>query len=217
MPAICNVVDSTVLEHYRRLRTKILQHQAAKPFRTLVVTSPAPEEGKTITVLNLGLSFAMLPGFKILLVDGDLRRGSLGACLGLEQRPGLSNFLDGSATLEDVVLKCEDVPIHFMGRGDSSLGASERLQSFDLKTKFDQLAEHFSLVLVDSPPVNLIADVEIVAAACDAVMLVARGFSTTMKSFQRAVHDLSSFRVIGTVLNGSTRSQSYYRHYRGYY
>src|SRR3974390_3298165 len=58
-----NAVDQAVVEHYRRLRTKLIQQQAAKPFRTLMVTSPSPREGKTVTVLNLGLSFAMLPDF----------------------------------------------------------------------------------------------------------------------------------------------------------
>lgn len=216
MPSISNVVDSSVIEHYRRLRTKILQQQTAKPFRTLVVTSPAPEEGKTLTVLNLGWSFAMLPSFKILLVDGDLRRGSLGNCLGVEKRPGLSNFVDGSAKLEDVILKCEDLPLHFVGRGDSKIPPAELLQSSELKTRFRELAEPFSLVLVDSPPANVVTDVQLLAGSCDAVLLLARAFTTTKKAFEKAIQDVSSFRVIGTVLNGATKTQLY-RRYKGYY
>lgn len=216
MPIISNDVDPSIVEHYRSLRTKILQQQTSKPFRTLVVTSPAPGEGKTLTVLNLGWSFAMLPSFRILLVDGDLRRGSLGASLGVDKHPGLSNFIEGSAKLEEVVLQCEDVPLHFIGRGDSKISPSELLQSCELKTRFHELAEHFSLVLVDSPPANLISDVQLLAAGCDAVLLLARAFSTTRKTFEKAVHDVSSFRVIGSVLNGATRTNRY-RYYRGYY
>ena len=216
MPVIPHAADSAVVEHYRRLRTKILQQQATKPFRTLVVTSPAPQEGKTLTVLNLGLSFAMLPAFRVLLVDGDLRRGSLSACLGVDQRPGLSNFLDDSAKLEDVISKYDDNPLHVIGRGDSKISAGELLQSCQLKSKFHELAEHFPLVIVDSPPANLIADVQLLAASCDAVLLIARAFATTKKAFEKTVHDVSAFRVLGTVLNGGTRTQSY-RRYRGYY
>ncbi len=216
MPTLSNVVDSAVLEHYRRLRTKILQQQAAKTFRTLVVTSPGPEEGKSLTVLNLGWSFAMLPSFKILLVDGDLRRGSLGTNLGVDQRPGLSDFIDGSAKLDDVVLQCDDIPLHFVSRGSSKVPAAELLQSCELKARFNELAEHFSLVLVDSPPANLIGDVQLLAGSCDAVLLIARAFSTTRKAFEKALQDVSSFRVIGTVLNGAARTQPY-RRYRGYY
>lgn len=216
VPTISNIVDSAVMEHYRRLRTKVLQEQARKPFRSLVVTSPSPEEGKTLTVLNLGWSFAMLPSFKILLVDGDLRRGSLGHCLGVDQHPGLSNFIEGSAKLEEVVLKCEDVPLHFVGRGDSKMPPAELLQSSQLKSKFQELADNFSLVLVDSPPANLITDVQLLAGSCDAVLLIARAFFTTTKAFEKAVQDVSSFRLIGSVLNGATRTHSYHR-YRGYY
>jgi len=69
-------VDSAVVEHYRRLRTKILQQQEKTPFRTLVVTSAGPQEGKTVTVLNLGLSFSTLPSFRVLVVDGDAARNA---------------------------------------------------------------------------------------------------------------------------------------------
>lgn len=216
VPTISNIADQGVVEHYRRLRTKILQEQTTKPFRTLVVTSPSPEEGKTLTVLNLGCSFAMLPSFKVLLVDGDLRRGSLGTCLGMDQRPGLSNFIDGSASLQDVVLKCEDVNLYFVGRGNSGTPPAELLQSCELRRKINELAASFSLVLVDSPPANLITDLQLLAGNCDAVLLIARAFATTKKAFEKTVQDVSAFRVIGTVLNGATRTQQY-RRYRGYY
>jgi hypothetical protein len=94
---IVNAADSAVSEYYRRLRTKILQLQATKPFRSLLVVSPSPKEGKTVTVLNLGLSFAMLDSFRVLVVDGDLRKGNIGKLLGLGDRPGLTNLIEGSA------------------------------------------------------------------------------------------------------------------------
>ena len=75
---IPHTVDPAVVEHYRRLRTKILHQQSSTQFKSLMITSPGPQEGKTVIVINLGLSFALLPSFKVLMVDGDLRRGSLG-------------------------------------------------------------------------------------------------------------------------------------------
>ena len=82
---IPQAADPAVVEHYRRLRTKILQQHTDKPFKSLLVASPGPEEGKTVTALNLALSFAMLPDFKVLVVDGDLRRGTIGKLLGVEE------------------------------------------------------------------------------------------------------------------------------------
>ena len=80
---------------------------------------------------------------------------------------------------------------------------------------FRHLAEQFDLVLVDTPPVNVITDVQIMAASCDAVLLVARAFSTTTKSLEDAVDKLQSFRLIGTVLNAGTPRSSH--KYQGYY
>jgi len=213
---IPNAVDQAVVEHYRRLRTKVMQQQAAKPFHSVMVTSAGPQEGKTVTVLNLGLSFAMLPDFKVLVVDGDIRRGSLGKWLGADDNRGLSNLVDGSAGLDEVVLKNDDLAVHFMSRGNSPVSAAELLHSPHLGHCIQKMSEYFSLVLIDSPPVNLVADAQLLAASCDAVLLVVRAFVTTRKSLERTVQDLQSFRVLGTLLNCGTRAQLDGR-YRGYY
>jgi capsular exopolysaccharide synthesis family protein len=206
-------LDSTVVEHYRLLRTKILQQQEAKPFRTLVVTSASPQEGKTVTVLNLGLSFATLPSYRVLVVDGDMRRGTLGSWLGMgNDQPGLSNLLDGSARLEDVVFKSDQVPMHFMLRGN---GKVHDMHPSHFANHFQRLGEAFDLVLVDSPPANLLVDVQMLAANADAVLLVARAFSTSRKAFEKAVQELTPFRVVGAILNAGAPSHP--RRYRGYY
>jgi polysaccharide biosynthesis transport protein len=210
--------DSVVVEHYRRLRTKILQQHSTKPFKTLMVASPHPQEGKTLTVLNLALSFGMLADFKVLVVDGDLRRGTIGKLLGGEGLPGLSNLIEGTASLHDVVLKCRDLSVSFLLRGNSEVAPGELLHSTDrLRDAFRAVSEGFDLVLMDSPPVNLIADAHLLATNCDAVLLVARAFSTTRKSLEETIRDLQNTRIIGTVLNGGTRAQLYRRRYQGYY
>ena len=214
-PLLTRAIDSYIVEYYRRLRTKIIQQQAVKPFRSLIVTSPNPQEGKTITAMNLALSFAMLPSFKVLVVDGDLRRGSLSKLLGLDGRPGFGNLIDGSAKLEDVILKSDDFPVNFMLRGNSQIPAGELLSPMQLRTQLQGMTDHFQLILVDSPPLNLITDTQLLANHCDAIMLVARAFTTTRKSLEKAAADLQSFRVIGTVLNGVGPQNL--RRYRGYY
>lgn len=210
---IPNAVDSRVVEYYRRLRTKILQQQQVKPFRSLVITSAGPQEGKSVTVMNLALSFSTLPEFKVLVIDGDMRKGTLGNWLGVDDgRPGLSNLFNGSATLEDVVLRSDQVPMHFMVRGNANV---HDLHPSHFANHFQKLGELFDLVLIDSPPVNLLADVQILAANSDAVLLVARAFSTSRKSFEKAVQDLSPFRLIGAVLNAGVAPKS--GRYSGYY
>jgi capsular exopolysaccharide synthesis family protein len=210
---IPSAIDSAVVEHYRRLRTKILQHQETKPFRTVVITSPGPQEGKTITVLNLGISFAALPSFRVLVIDGDMRRGTLGNWLGVNNdQPGLSNLLEGSARLEDVVLRSDRVPMHFMVRGNAQV---HDMHPSHFANHFQKLGEAFDLVLVDSPPANLLVDVQMLAANTDAVLLVARAFSTSRKAFEKAVQELTPFRLLGVVLNAGVTSRS--KRYFGYY
>jgi capsular exopolysaccharide synthesis family protein len=206
---IPHAVNVVIAEHYRRLRTKILQQQAEKPFKSVVVTSASPQEGKTVTVLNLGLSFAMLPSCRVLVVDGDLRKGTLGHWLGVDDtHQGLSNLIDGSAQLEDVLLRSNEIPMHFIVRGNSQV---TDLHDSQLDVHFRKMTEQYDLVLVDTPPVNLIADVQLLAGCCDAVLLIARAFSTTAKMFERAVQELAPFRIIGTVLNAGMEPSARYR------
>ena len=94
--------------------------------------------------------------------------------------------------------------------------AAELLHSSQLSAHFRSMTEQFDLVLVDSPPVNLLTDTQLLAANCDAVLLVTRAFATSRKALEKAVQDLTPFRVIGTVLNGGARVRSY-GGYKGYY
>jgi len=210
---IPNAISPAVMERYRMLRTKILQEREKTPFRSLVVTSANPQEGKTVTVLNLALSFATLPSFKVLVVDGDMRRGTLGSWLGVDDdRIGLSNLVEGSAQLSDVILKSDEIPMDFILRGNSGV---RDLQASQYAARFREMMEQYDLVLVDSPPVNLITDVQLIASSCDAVLLVARAFSTSRKSLEDAVQNLQPFRIIGTVLNAAQSKPI--RRYSGYY
>ena len=213
---IPNIPDSRVLEQYRLLRTKLLQQQQEKPFKSLLITSPGVQDGKTVTTLNLALAFGLLPGSKVLVVEGDLRKGSLQQVLGLGMRPGFSDLIAGQVALEEVILKPEGIPVHVMVRGNSCHSPGELLHSSRLPTLVQELTNTFDLVLIDSPPVNLVTDAQLLASTCDAVLLIARAFSTSQKALEETRKNLLPFRVIGTVLNGGVAISSYYG-YGGYY
>jgi capsular exopolysaccharide synthesis family protein len=214
MPVIPHAVDSAVVEHYRRLRTKLLQQSAIKRFRSLLIASASAQEGKTITVLNLALTYAMLPSFRLLVVDGDLRQGGLGKYLGLDHRPGLSNLIDGSTTEQEAHLDCSDIGFHVVVRGTSRTTPAELLQSEQLRKLLRRWEEQFDLVLIDSPPINLLTDTQLLADNIGAVLLVARAFTTRQKAFEKAIHDLSSCRLLGTVLNGSPNAFQMSRYHK---
>jgi capsular exopolysaccharide synthesis family protein len=210
-----NASKGVVLEQYRKLRTKILQQNQTRPFRTLAITSPGPREGKTTTALNLALCFGMLPSYRVLVVDADVRRGSLGSYLGIADGPGFSNVIEGTARIEDVILPCPEGPMDVVLRGNSAI-PPELLFSGQIETHFMEMGQLYDLVIIDTPPVNLIVDSQIIASKCDATLLIARAFSTTRKAMEKASQELSGARVIGAVLNSGTRGQVY-RSYGGYY
>ena len=119
--------------------------------------------------------------------------------------------------MEQAILKAKDMPLHFLLKGTSKKPPAEILQSARLGRCFREMAERFDLVVVDSPPTNLVTDVQQLAENSEAVVLVARAFSTKRKALEQAAQDLKRFRMIGTVLNGGTRAQLYRRKYNGYY
>jgi capsular exopolysaccharide synthesis family protein len=208
---IPNAASAAVTEQYRRLRTKMQQQQAIKPFRTVLITSPGPQEGKTLTTQNLAISFSMLPDYRVLIIDGDLRQQKLSACLGLTGQPGFGNLLDETASVEAVTHCCSEFPISVIGGGNSGTPAAELLHSPQLPRLMQQIAKRFDLILVDSSPVNLITDTQLLARHTDAVLLVARAFTTGKSALEKAANDLRTFRVIGCILNGGTRNQLYGR------
>jgi capsular exopolysaccharide synthesis family protein len=212
-PLMPHTMDLSVVEQYRKLLTKIQQQHAIQPIRSLLVASPGSGEGKTVTVVNLGLSFAMLPDFKVLVIDGDLRKGTVGKWLGTEKLAGLSNLIEGSAKPENVIFKAEDFPLYVMMAGTSEKSAAELLTSPRLGESIRRMSEHFDLVIVDSPPVNLITDAQMLANNCDAVLLVARAFKTSNKAFQKTLSELQRCRLVGTILNAGMRAKEYKRYY----
>jgi len=211
-PLIPNASGNLVLERYRRLRTKIQQMHATQPINSLLVASPGQGDGKTVTVLNMAWSFGMLPSFKVLVIDGDLRRQGIGHALRFLDGPGFSNLLDGSASLDDVVCRADSLPFHVMIAGTSKKSPAELLTASVLQRSIREMTQYFDLILVDSPPVNLVTDAQMLAGVCDGVLLVGRALATTTKSLEKSLQDLVQFRIVGTVLNGATVHER-----RGYY
>lgn len=216
---LLNDLPPVVLERYRRLRTKLIQSGAGTSIRSIAITSAEPEEGKTLTALNLALSFSMLPGFRVVVVDGDLRRASIASWLGVSTEAagsGLSNLLTGSVEFETIVRKPDDFPVHVVLAGDSPESAAEILHPSHLRTQLARLQEYFHLVIIDTPPVNLVADASLIAQSSHGVLVVARAYATKRKALERAIHDLGGRRILGAVLNGGSDHRDY-RQYSNYY
>jgi tyrosine-protein kinase Etk/Wzc len=179
--------------------------------RTLVLTSPLPGEGKTLTAVNLAL-LAASHGLNVLLVDGDLRRGDISKALGIRSTPGFADLLQGTAEDGDVIRPVE------LGDGEGQLevipaGTAPPTRLAGLVTLervrgvLARLAPRYDLVVVDAPPVNLLADAGVMGSAADAVLLVVRAGYTKADDLRYAVDRLTATRatIAGTVLNAVDR------------
>ena len=149
----------------------------------------------------------------IVAIDGPGGSGKSTVARSVARRLGFT-YIDSGAMYRAVALWAIRLG---MDLDECRVPAAELLHSTDrLRELFRHMTKEYDLVVVDSSPVTLITDAQLLAENCDAVLLVARAFSTTRKSLEQTARELSAFRIVGTVLNGGTRAQLY-RRYNGYY
>ncbi|UCE05630.1 MAG: polysaccharide biosynthesis tyrosine autokinase, partial [bacterium] len=162
---------SPISEAYRSLRTSIQYAKADTQLKTIVVTSPGPQEGKSTTVANLAITIAQT-GTKTLLVDTDLRRPVLHSIFNLSRSKGISNYLVGKVGLEDTIFKTDIDNLYVMPCGTLPPNPSELLGSKAMKECVNELKSHFDIILFDSAPIMAVTDAAVLSSTVDGVILV---------------------------------------------
>jgi capsular exopolysaccharide synthesis family protein len=205
-------------EHARTLRTNLLFLSAERQLKTLLVTSPLPEEGKTTIAIQTSIALAAAGG-RTILVEADMRRPRLAETLSLQGDIGLSSFLADRETKATDIIQNSAIPnLDVIVCGLIPPNPAELLNSLRLNQLIVKLQEKYDMIIMDSPPINAVSDALIMASRVDGVLLVAKSKQTTaeaLKSAYRALHDVDA-PVIGTVLNDLHRG--YFGYYRkGYY
>ena len=195
------VPHSTVAEHYRAIRTRLVQQEGDSPLRTLMITSPGAGDGKSITAANLALTMAQAYQRTVVLVDADLRAPRVHALFGLESAPGLAEVLAGHATLDEALLYVADQRLAILPAGTEPQFPTELLGSAAMRRALDQLRARFDRVLVDLPAVLPLADVAAAAPMSDGVLMVVRAGVTQRPALDQALGVLEGDRVVGVVLN----------------
>jgi succinoglycan biosynthesis transport protein ExoP len=209
-------------ESVRALRNSILLASFDRRYRSILVTSAAPGEGKTTTAANLAIAHAQ-QGKRTLLIDGDLRRPSVHRNLGLPSVVGLSNALLGELPWREVVMPVEEIPeLSILPAGPPTRRASE-LVGRGLTEVLEEAAGEYDLIVLDAPPLLGFAEPLQMAIAVDGVIVVARAGQTSRKAVASVLATLNRLRakVIGIVLNEVHKELSdsyyYYGQYRSYY
>ena len=210
---------STSAEAYRNLRSSLLLSSIDHPPRIIVLTSALPEEGKTTTAINTAIVLAQR-GEKVLLVDGDLRRGSLGAVFGLSNRSfGLSTVLANPHSIREISVPLPELPtLHVLPTGPRPPNPAEMLSSARMEEKFRQWLEEYDRIVIDSAPLLAVSDTQAIAVFADTVVLVTRARRTRKRALLRARDILLRINapIAGVVVNDvDIRMENFYTHRYG--
>lgn len=190
-------------ESYRALRTRLLRRKPSEFPQSFVVTSANQGEGKTLTSANLALCCAQLHETRVLLIDGDIRSHGLTRLLGLQGKDGLANVLEGTRKTREILFGTECSNLYVIGAGDSKLPPAELHASSKWEELIKCARESFDLVIVDSPPVLNLADVELISSFCDGIIFVVRAHQTAREVLRKSVAQLDQKKIVGVVFNAS--------------
>jgi capsular exopolysaccharide synthesis family protein len=213
---------STVAECMRSIRTNMMFRVPKKDTRIILITSAAPREGKSFTSSNLAAIIAMT-GSRVLLIDADLRRPALHHRFGLTNHRGLATLFTENARLTDLIEPTHIRDLEVIVAGPPPPNPGELLGGGKLQEALRHLKQ-YDFIIIDTPPVNVVADPLVLATIADGVLLVVEADRTSRNMVRQAGARLSetSAPVIGAVVNKldirtSGYSYSYYDNYGYYY
>jgi capsular exopolysaccharide synthesis family protein len=204
------------LEAYRGLRTRLMRVQAKSALRTIAVTSTLPGEGKTLTVMNLGLCYAQLSNQRVLIIDGDLRTCGLTQLMGNPKVAGLAEVLTGKIAPGQAVRSTNQENLFVIPAGEVGSPPPEHFAGPRWQEFLTWCSETFKVVLVDTPPALPLADFELISAACDGVIAVVRAHHAQRELLQKTASALDSKKLIGIVFNATDVGIMKYRYEYGY-
>ena len=203
-------------EAYRALRTAITVAADTGRLRTLLVTSPLFDEGKTTVAYNTAVAFALV-GKNVLLIDADMRKAHLHELFSVPVKPGFSDVLRGTSSIDQAIRKHPTVPsLSLLAAGSETAMPAELLSSKQFDETLKLLIPRYDLVIVDSPPILLVTDARVLSEKLDATLAVIRAGKTTRTVLGglSTMLEFSGSRAVGLVLNAvDTKSIDYYDAY----
>ena len=187
-------------EQYRVLRTKIVQHP--KQPRLIVMSSPAPGDGKSVSAINLAAALSLKIEARVLLVDADFRKSAVHVLLGLPDTPGLSDVLRGDCSAEEALVNTRELSnLYVMCAGTRPANPVELLDSSPWPALCARLRSLFRYVVIDTPPVAAVADFDLIQAPCDGVVLVVRPDHTNRPLLRKSLEIVAKPKLLGVLLN----------------
>jgi capsular exopolysaccharide synthesis family protein len=208
-----------ISEIYRIIRTRMLFASVdEKPVKCVLVTSPGPQEGKTVTLCNLGIAISQ-NAQRVLVVDADMRKPRLHEAFGSQNAVGLSSFLSGQAQFDSVIQRTLIDRVSLVSGGVVPPNPSELLASHKMQEFIDKARTAFDFVLLDTPPVGMLTDAMVVSGLTDGVIVVVESGKTSKRMLARIrqLMEHVKARMIGMIFNKAPAGPSSYYYYSHYY
>ena len=208
--------NSLGAEKFRALVTRLDYLRKQRELKSFQVTSSVINEGKTLVAGNVAVTLAKYSGSKTLLIEGDLHRPTLAALLGLSELHGLSQWWSSQdQELAQFVHRLNDIPLWFLSGGKPCDRPSDILRSARFVKAFTELASQFEWIVVDSPPMLPIVDVNLWSRLVDGTVLVVREGLAPVKALKKGLQALDHPKLIGVVMNEASGSDR--ANYEGQY
>jgi capsular exopolysaccharide synthesis family protein len=205
----------TFVEQFRRASAALIEaQQASSNLKVLLVASSTPGDGKTLTALNLALVLGRSYGRRVLLIDGDLRHPSLHRVVGVGNRSGLADALQAQSDVKLAVAPITET-VTLLPAGPADPDPLRSLSSARMKRVIQEAAQRFDWVIIDSAPVDAVADAGVLATLVDGIVFVVRAGRSQYPAVKKAMQTLGHERILGVILNGVEGNWDetyYYRH-----
>lgn len=207
---------NSVSEQFRTIRTNIEFASVAKGnVKALLVSSPLPSEGKSTITANLAVAYAQ-QGKKVLLVDTDLRRPTVGVTFGIADNHGLTNYLaDVNSEVRSIICHTRLETLDVVTSGPVPPNPAELLASSRMTNLIAELRQQYDLVIFDVPPFLMVTDAQVLMSKMDGVAVVVSGRQTTKGALQRTVDmlKLADAQILGFIFNDRNRKKNSDRGY----
>lgn len=211
-------VDANVaVESFRSIRVQI-SHSNGSSRGLVMITSPAPRDGKSMVAANLAISYASA-GFRTLLLDADIRRGHAEEMFAVHRSPGLADFLRGEATADEILQMTKVDGLTVIAKGSGKNFNLELLDSVEMDAMLTSLKADYDVVVVDAPPLAAGADALVLGRRADKVVVVLRAGETDQVLARAKLELIGNVDVpiVGAVLNAVPTNSHYYPYYANYY
>src|SRR5699024_4479887 len=207
---------SPISEQYRSIRTNLQFSGVDEAIKSIVITSPGPSAGKSITAANLAVVYAQ-QGMKTLLIDGDLRKPTVHYTFRLDNLRGLSSVLIGETLFEDATEDSAVDNLQILSCGPIPPNPAELLASKRMRDLIAYAEEHYDFIIVDAPPILAVTDAKIISQIVDGTLFVTRSGQTDKENAKKAYEIINDgkARVLGAILNDTDRDEESYYYYYG--